>query len=165
MHAKYIYFYLCCINVLTASFPVHHSSVMMWWSIIMHINTVTHSTSILTSTLHYFLWHQPKHANLHLSRGQQVKERKKCSNCPGIVSTLPHRFHPPLPLTTCFNIYQSIICFSFPFFFKTDNGPYFSCHHWHHCKSKLWEDWEKLVSADLWNLPSYWYMRKIQCER
>lgn len=33
----------------------------------------------------------------------------------------------------------SIFWFPFPFFFKSDNGPHLSCHHWHHCKSQLWE--------------------------
>lgn len=33
----------------------------------------------------------------------------------------------------------SIFWFPFPFFFKSDSGPHLSCHHWHHCKSQLWE--------------------------
>lgn len=130
----------------------------------LHINTVTRSTCIHTSTLHYFLWHESNHANVHSSQGQyRLKKATTTIKAQISWSCLDRRlstrmFSPPPP--SCFSVYPSL-----GFLFLFDNGPHLSCHHWQHCKSKLGEDWEKLASSDLWNHPNYWYKCKIHCER
>lgn len=127
--------------------------------IMFYDNSVTqyYANSLLLSDL--------KNANFHLGRGRQVKEKRKIIPLSWYYLCTPLPVSPsPAPLRPQHISIHHLFQFPF-FFFKSDNGPYFSCHHWHHWKSKPWEDWEKLVSADLWNLPCYWYMHKIQCKR
>lgn len=117
-------------------------SVTMCWCAALHENS-HRCTCKHTFTPHYFLWQEPKLANYHLSKGQgvgKIKEEIAWVNFPSLSPSLP-------PFPSCTTCFQQISIHWYPLFFfsSRDNAPYFSWHHWHHCKSKLRGDWGKKI--------------------
>lgn len=122
-------------------------------------------------TLFSLTWITTRRYSLKLGVNRWRKARKTLRliwHCLPLLFHPEFSFPPPASAPSLFKVYPSVFWFSpFSLHFSSKVTMVLICHAIADTtvNLKLWEDWEKLVSADLWDLPNYWYKCKIQCER